>query len=72
MDDTKLCTKLTDAHIFARKIKVSHMNQVFSHQVNEANFPMEKVILGSTFATIITFLILDIDSEFILFIDQLF
>jgi hypothetical protein len=33
---------------------------------------MEKVILGSTFATIITFLILDIDSEFILFIDQLF
>jgi hypothetical protein len=33
---------------------------------------MEKVILGSTFATIITFLILDIDSEFILFIDKLF
>jgi hypothetical protein len=25
MDDTKLCTKLTDAHIFARKIKVSHI-----------------------------------------------
>jgi hypothetical protein len=36
MDDTKLCTKLTDAHIFEKKMnkmKVSHMTQVFSHQV---------------------------------------
>jgi hypothetical protein len=36
MDDTKLCTKLTDAHIKKKKMnkmKVSHMTQVFSHQV---------------------------------------
>jgi hypothetical protein len=36
MDETTLCAKLTDAHIFPKKtnkMKVSLMAQVFSHQV---------------------------------------
>ncbi|KAK9678986.1 Transposase protein [Popillia japonica] len=72
MDETRMCPKLTDSHVFAEKInkmKVSIMAQVFSHQVSSLMKRISQRDTNSEYGLVPG---AKETGEFILFMDSLF